>query len=378
MIPVSNKLKQTFIKDNGSSIQLYDEPYFSERIDASGLHYAYSRFCDMIETTFHNNEGEFLSYREDLKNRMINYIKSSETFKALNSDDMNTYARRTQKMLPDNISTGDIYKDCYVGKNFISIDMSKANFTAMVYYGNLKGCPFNACDYSWKSFMSKFTTNPYFAESKYLRQVVFGNCNPKRQVTFEKYMMADLFDGLSLQSPDTQILKTSLTKCNNDELIFAADDKMSNSVIDSLYPAITQTLMSPKPDCFENNILSFLPIKVGIYKLGKVMGTKAYIKQTIDVSRINVRDNGQYLPPAEEVVCANPVESLFIQRFLRNEPIKDSDLAFYSQYGPAKLLIAPEISISYEKQNTPGKGKEGIGATQENNSDELSEEERDD
>ena len=47
---------------------------------------------------------------------------------------------------------------------------------------------------TWEEFISKFTENKHIINSKYIRQVILGNCNPKRHITYEKYLMNEVLD----------------------------------------------------------------------------------------------------------------------------------------------------------------------------------------
>ena len=99
-------------------------------------------------------------------------------------DDMNKYAV-THTDLP----TKDIFKPSNDGKLFISIDMRKANFSALKNYDS--GI-FDSVD-TWEEFISRYTDNKHIINSKYIRQVILGNCNPKRQVTYENILWMEFW-----------------------------------------------------------------------------------------------------------------------------------------------------------------------------------------
>ena len=62
--------------------------------------------------------------------------------------------------------------------------MNKANFSAL---HNYNSNIFNNKN-TWEEYVSNFTNNEHIINSKYIRQVVLGNCNPKRCITYEKYL----------------------------------------------------------------------------------------------------------------------------------------------------------------------------------------------
>lgn len=233
MIELSEKLKQRFCKDQNLPIQVYKEPYFTERIK---LFDAYERYCDFTEmmiTKFNADEQSYFTYYNDLKDRMINYIKESEAFKSLNQANIhkdfpfiNHYSA---------IKKGDAYKDTNIGKAFISIDMKKANFNALLHYGKEIGHPFipeegKNINESWRNFVGMFTDIPYFTTSKYIRQVVFGNCNPKRVINYETYLMENFLSQVQFKDEASKVvpLRSQLTMplFSNDDIYSICSDEI--------------------------------------------------------------------------------------------------------------------------------------------------------
>ena len=88
-----------------------------------------------------------------------------------------------------NLPSKDIFKSSNDGRVFISIDMRKANFSSLKYYGNCIEKSMFRDTSTWEDFISLFTENKHIVNSKYIRQVILGNCNPKRHITYEKYIM---------------------------------------------------------------------------------------------------------------------------------------------------------------------------------------------
>lgn len=200
MITLTESLKKRFCKDQNLPIKVYSEPIFTERLKLFEVYEKYLEFCSMFRIRFDSDEQAYLAYYNDLKDRIINYIKESEAFQSLNKADM----YKEFPIYGEGIPKGDTYKDKNIGKSFLSIDMKKANFNALVHYGNEIGTPFapnltHDIDKSWSQFMAMFTDIPYFATSKYIRQVVFGNCNPKRVIAYETYLMSDFLSKIQFE-----------------------------------------------------------------------------------------------------------------------------------------------------------------------------------
>jgi hypothetical protein len=316
---LTDKLKKRFCDDHKLSIQVTKEPYFSERVKLLGYENELHDFENIIATKFNNNEQDYFEYYNKFKDAVIDYIKESDAFKALNSDDMNNYAVQT------NIRQGDVFKEMYVGEHFISIDIKKANFSALVYYAKENGYVFSNNSYDYREFVSMFTELvDYFADSKYVRQVVFGNCNPKRQITYEKYIMNKVLEELrdKVGIEDDEII----TFCN-DEIVLKR-----NSFSDDRIRKIREIV--------EN---SEIPLKMEIFKLGRLDGTGVYLKNIY-----NENNEEEEI----EVKCASPVDVVFAYRALKDETITDTDLVINTQYGVAKLLDKPEVKERWVKNVT--------------------------
>lgn len=305
---LSKHLKARFCKDKKVNITLFDEPYFTERLELFDKLDEYRQFEKLIGTRFNGSEEEYFEYYNKIKDEIINYIKESAAFKHLNECDMNEYA------VKNNFRQGDVYKVPFIGKKFISIDMIKANFSSLVAYGKMTGTDFNDGSFDWNKFMQRFTDIEYFYDSKYIRQVVFGNCNCKRQITFEKYLMDKLFNELDIDD------KAVVSFCSDEiilDLEFISEDKLRD--------------IADKARKF------CLPLRVTEFKLGSIEGTKVFIKEILNENGYNTR----------EIKCANPVHYVFAKRLLENQKITDNDLVFYSEYGRARLEEIPEIRLNF-------------------------------
>ena len=300
------KLRQRFCKDNGITLQIFQSPYFEERLELFGYLDKYKEFEKFIEIEFHNNIEEYFQYYNELKDRIIDYIKTSKTYIALNSDDMNKYP----KLL--NIKQGDTYKSYNIGKKFISIDMKKANFSALVHYGNMNEIPFFN-SYNYKEFIMQFTPYEYFVESKYIRQVIFGNCNPKRQIHYESYLMSNLINSMI----DLNLFTIEdVYSMNSDEFIIAMNDNINTQAIFDFCDKFTD-----------------FPISYQEFIVGQLVGTQAFIKKDTTTNEITFK-------------CINPYEAPFIYRWYKNQEYMDNDALFIFEGKLAKLLEVPQISLS--------------------------------
>lgn len=308
---ISEKLRQRFCKDMNISIQLYQTPFFEDRIELMGYKKEYNEFVHFVESTFQNEE-EYFAYYNELKDKIIDFIKNSEAYNALQEDA--SFCKKPSL----NIKKGDTYKESCIGKEFLSIDMKKANFSALVKYGKSCGKDFFS-SYDYEKFVKQFTPHEYFAKSKYIRQVVFGNCNPKRQIAYETSLMSDLLTFMTRDSTITGLTMEDAYSLNSDEIIFDITNKNNDELVYKLKKLLSTTEMYD------------LPLRLEKFQIGKLEGTKAYVK---------LFEDGKY-----ELKCVNPYEAPFVYRYMKGEPPTKLDKYFMYEERLARFEEAPKIEL---------------------------------
>lgn len=307
MINSTNKLKARFCKDKGIKIQMFTSPYFEQRLELMGYKKQYDEFLSFINTSF-NTEEEFFSYYAELQQKIIDYIKQTEAYAKLSELD--------SKLLIPHIpqKQTDIYTENNIGKKLLSLDMRHANFSAMVTFGIVYNADFfHKCNY--KAFVETFSPYKYFAESKHMREVIFGNCNPKRIIAFEKFLMGNLAEQLINAGIITQ---ENIVSFCGDEIILQGDTEYIRQHL-NLFPTL-------------------YPLKIQEFTLGKITNTKAFIK---------IFSDGTY-----ELKCLDAYEAPFVYRFLNNEQPQENDCYFLFEGKLAKLIDIPsgiKINISPKK-----------------------------
>ncbi len=283
MFEITEKLRQRFCKDNGINLQLFASPYFEERIELYGAKDKYDEFVKFVISEFDSPDA-YLAYYNQFIDTIIDYIKNSTALIALNSDDMSKYPSFQAK-------SQDIYKPNNVGKTFCSVDIKKANFTALVHYAKATDTQFWS-SYDYKEFIKQFTKYDYMAESKHIRQVVFGNCNPKRQIKYEAYLISTIINDLIAKN----IIDVSdIYSLNHDEIIFDTSPEKQNAL----------------KKYFENPME--FPIEFTVFKLARLLNTVAYIKIIGDDTILK---------------CVNPYEAPFVYRFMNHQEYQDTDSLF--------------------------------------------------
>lgn len=309
---VSEKLKERFCKDCNIPLRLFKEPYFTERLQLYNSYYntldKWNIFVRELEK--YKCEQDYLEEYNRVKDAVINDIKLSDGYNRFNEEDMGKYSVK-YKDLPSK----DIYKPSNVGKLFISIDMRKANFSALKFYDK---SIFSNAD-TWEEFIERYTENKHIVNSKYIRQVILGNCNPKRQVTYEKYLM-----GLVLEVLIDELGYSAI------DIAFFSNDEI---VID----------MGKYEDCINKqkilemvvNVRFNIPFRIELFYLHKITGTDGYYKELVK----------NIIEKEYEFKCLNNYMMPFVFRKFNSEDITENDRVFYHEGLLSKFIEVPEIKI---------------------------------
>lgn len=317
---ISERLKQRFCKDNNLSIQLFSEPYFTDRIKLLGYEAEYNHFKDLISNKFNNSEEAYFNEYNELKDKVIDFIKKSEAYEKLQQDDMSKYQCKYQ------LKQSDVYKIPNISREFVSIDMQKANFSALVYYGESNNCRFFD-NYSYKEFMKQFTDEEHFINSKYIRQVVFGNCNPKRQVTYEKWLMSNVI----------QIL-TDIIKIDINEIYSLCSDEI---IIHAENLTIEQESMIYKMA----HMVKF-PLRIERFTLGVITSAE----ENKDIHNGNIYAFVKKVGFEDyDLKCVEPINMPFVMKTIKGYELTEDDLIFSYNGKLAKFLEEPKLRLNFKE-----------------------------
>lgn len=296
MMEITYQLKERFCKDCKIPINIFVEPYFTDRLmlydDMYGSLEKWDRFLDGISKF--DNEEQYFAHYNSVKDAMIDHIKSCADYVRFNEEDMNKF-RLTNVGFPSK----DIYKPSSSKRRFISIDMTQANFNALNYYSDSIFTVDGRKSSCWEDFVSNFTDNAHIISSKYIRQVVLGNCNPKRHITFQKWLMDKV-----LSEVMALCIGTVVSFCNDEIVLDVTDCYITEEVISKL-----RDIVDKQP----------IPMTLEYFELRQlVKGTEeAYIKMSLPP-----------MPCKITLKCVPPHLLPLILRAQRLEPITDSDLTF--------------------------------------------------
>ena len=309
------ELRKRFCKDNNIPIKIFEEPYFSDRLALYHRYYNTQPAQIQFEEVYNGleNEQQYFEMYNKLKDDMINYLNSSpEMLYFSKEEDFSKY-----EITHKNLSKNSIYKPTNSGHRFVSLDMKSANFTALRHYN--PNIVKNKTSY--EDFVKEFTDIDYFAQSKYIRQVIFGNINPSRQITYEKFLMDSVIFEL-----EKIISVEDIVSFMSDEIVFCVD-KYSDEELNNLVNIIKEII---------NDFLNKgITLKLEIFELFNVPSTEGYIKKMLPV-------NGN----TEWVFKGfNSIELPFVLRKYYNEAVKDTDLVFLYEGRLARLLEPIEIKF---------------------------------
>lgn len=220
----SIELCKRFVSDNNLPIPILNDKdkflyYIDLYEDSLGTKTLYEEMCDEIVNHFNGDFNLFLSHYYQVRDKMINDILVNQKYSEFLNANMKAYTVCDElKQTPK----GNVYNGDNIGKHFLSIDLNKANFQALKFFD--ESLVQNADSYD--DYVKHYTSSEYIINSKYTRQVVFGKCNPSRQITIEKHLMSLFYENFEYSK---DILK--LVRFNNDEIVFEILDEISEQLL---------------------------------------------------------------------------------------------------------------------------------------------------
>ncbi len=302
---ITNGLRKRFCKDANVPITIFNSSLFEHRIDLFNDQYDTRRkYNDFVEDLkSFETEQDYFEHYNNVKDRAIDDIKNSAGYKLFNEMDMKKFQVGDSLR---KITSKDIYHESNVGKFFISIDMRQANFNTLK---SFSADIFNNRE-SWEQFIRQYTDCKHIVESKYVRQVIMGNCNPGRHITYEKYLMS-----LALQKLiDLELISiNNVMMFSNDEIIIVCNNLPLNEQLE-----------------IRNKILSSIgedKYRVEFFKLVDLNGfgyVKLYTNKKMDFK------------------CVEPEFLPMILRKLKGEVISEFDKRFWFKGEICTFLNIPE------------------------------------
>ena len=179
------KLRQRFVKDYNLPINIFDEKYFEyyRQLYPFFPNDVWESLVDTVGTKYNGNVNAWLDYCAKVRDNAIIGTMETEEYKAFNTCDLKIWD--ITEGVPA-VGEHSSYNEENDGRYFVSIDLKKANFQALKYAGVLG-------DEFYSYFIYRNGGDDYIANSKYLRQVIFGKMNPGRTIKVEKYIMGEIY-----------------------------------------------------------------------------------------------------------------------------------------------------------------------------------------
>ena len=298
------KFRQRFVKDYNLPINIFDDNLFEYYIQLYDF-FPYPRYKETIEKIENEYDGSVEKWLEDCasaRDNAINGVMETDEYKKFNSMDLSQY----------NFAPICGERSCYTeetnGKRFLSIDLRKANFQALKYVGVIS-------DATYEQFVNRFGGDDYIADSKYLRQVIFGKMNPSRQIKIEKYLMSKVYEVIK---DVTEKYSFTIFSMNSDELIFAIPEEFYNNRQED---ENTRELINDIYNLVGKNI--GVEIKVEYIEVRRLPIVSANGTKIDAYERTNLFTSQKTLKKASTTVYPQ------IYKLWNEMPIEDYDMVFY-------------------------------------------------
>ncbi len=263
-----NALKKRFVSDYNLPIDIFENDIFEYFLDLyEGIYKSrtkWNKLLDVINSKFNGNPQAFIDEYSLVRNNLISAILENEYYKDFNSHENRLLMYDLPKEA-HNYPSKNIYNCENDGKIFLSIDLVKANYSALSFYNHLM---FDKNKITYDEWVSKFTDLDYIKESKYTRQVVFGKLNPARQIKVEKYIIWNILIAIK-QLLDNNNINYTIASLMNDELVIS----IQYADIEKIWHIVHE---------YEHNAMLQIPIKTNIFVLN------LHKFNTINKSEVNV------------------------------------------------------------------------------------------
>lgn len=328
---ITNNLRRRFVKDTNLPIKVFSEVVFADRLRLLDKQFntseKWGQFMEVVEQ--YEDEQDFFEQYDYIRESVINHLSHSEPLRYFSQDeDMSRF-----KLKNEGYPANGVFKDVHVGKYLLSIDMVKANFTALRHYNPEI---FHGAE-TYEEFVGMFAPLDYFKKSKYVRQVIFGNIAPKRTQKYEQYLMDQV---LTKIFATTKILRKKILYFGTDEIVIDVSDFVERGELNERFAAQIDNIVAGF--CQEG-----INVRSEYYKLVKIGGTTTgYIKQFV----FNTVLTKQY-----EIKGADSIEYPFIVKALEDKQITDNDMYFVYEGRLAKLVEPIEVKFIETFETSEGK-----------------------
>lgn len=180
------KLMNRFIRDNYLPIKTcigldYSFACLKSYDNLMGTNYLmkWGLLCDFVERKWDSDVESYLEQYNRVIQDVVKAIQSNKQYSVFKDSKV--------ELERPKVGESSVYKETNIGKYFLSLDIKQANYSVMKKEGIFK-------EEDWQQFISKYTMIPEIINSKYMRQVILGQCNPKKQGQYELKHMIQIYD----------------------------------------------------------------------------------------------------------------------------------------------------------------------------------------
>lgn len=320
-----NSLKKRFVSDHNLPIIIFEEPDFEYFLnlyeEQFGAKTKWDKLINVIDKKFNGNPNLFLEEFARVRNNMIESVLNNKYYQEFNESKDILSKYNLPKL---NYPKSNVYKETNNGRYFLSIDLKKANFTALMYHDSrILG---EETIISYEDWVKKFTDLEYIIESKYTRQVVFGKLNPSRQIKVENYMIYQAFQKYLTLFEKLNIKAEVVSFCT-DEFVFDVTDSFQN-ILDNLQ-AIKDLCKSLKEDDNINVDIELYRLYLHKFKTYKDAEIPVYMKVYLG----NKDDNS-------DIYKLFSVPSFYyaqVYKLINGMKVTETDMKFYMEGQIAKF-----------------------------------------
>lgn len=292
---MNRELLKTLVKDYDLPIMFYDEPYWSHFKSLYNPFYNIDEKIQLMNKTLETVPvGDFTGLYRKVSEAVIQDIVKNPAYL-----DFNNCKLDDKLVLPpqgfsqaQKLYTGEYAQDQII----CSIDLVKANFAVLKNF-NPEIVKNTTC---YEDFFALFSDSAYLQKSKKIRQVIFGNLNPKRQQTLQRYYMSWVKHYLSEQG----LSESEILLASSDELVF----KVSN--LDQATLMVSKSFSEEKTKCLVNDY------RISFFKIKKLHPKfEYYVKEYVGSEKRDFKNI-----PSQHLAQA--------VRFYLNQPIQELDRKF--------------------------------------------------
>lgn len=257
----NEKIRAKFLKDTKIPIPLVESPYFEYFLEEFDKQFdvkrKYKDYLKQLET--YETFDEYKVAYCELTDEVIERVKNKDSYKKFLEDKffLNLDIPKVQKPMKT------IYKENLANRYYLSMDLKQANFYA---FKNYDADIVDNCE-NYEEWILTFKNGEKFKDSKAIRQVIFGNLNPKRQQTYQKYFMMNFINHMLTQGffKEEDGEEKPIIVAGSDELLVDVTDLKESGKLVSELEKVKQAVESYLKDFkFE--------LKLEVFKLEKNLG----------------------------------------------------------------------------------------------------------